>query len=148
MFLSVAPLSAANVMRAVECSKPSRGVGQDDISSFIIEGCFHPSLLLLTYVFNLHISEMIPSPSVCCSLFHVWQILNGEPLQVCHAPLILIQSGNMCLWIGHIHLTWSFLVQWPSMYLYRVVYRLYLARGHLLCGHPASICTVWCTPYI
>lgn len=42
--------------------KPSKGVGADGLPSFIIKGCYHILIPLLTYIFNLSTtSETFPS---------------------------------------------------------------------------------------
>jgi hypothetical protein len=58
----MAPVSAAEVSKAIERLKPSKCVGLDGIPSFIIKGCSDVFIPLLTYIFNLSVSsETFPS---------------------------------------------------------------------------------------
>jgi hypothetical protein len=68
-FLPTAPVSAAEVSKAITCLKPSKCVGLDGIPSFIIKDCLDIFIPLLTYIFNLSVaSETFPSLfSVACN---------------------------------------------------------------------------------
>jgi hypothetical protein len=61
-FLPTAPVSAAEVRKAIKRLKPSKRVGLDGIPSFIIKSCSDIFIPLLTYIFNLSVSsETFPS---------------------------------------------------------------------------------------
>jgi hypothetical protein len=50
--LSLAPISDANVCKAITRLKPSKSVGLDDIPGFVIKGCSAIFILILRRIFN------------------------------------------------------------------------------------------------
>jgi hypothetical protein len=56
-FLPTAPISAAEVSRAIKRLRPSKCVGLDGIPSFVIKGCSDVFTPLLTYIFNLSVTS-------------------------------------------------------------------------------------------
>jgi hypothetical protein len=52
-FLSLAPISNADVCKAIKGLKPSKSVAHDDIPGFIIKGCSGIFIHVLRHIFNL-----------------------------------------------------------------------------------------------
>jgi hypothetical protein len=55
-FLSVAPVSDADVCKAIKRLKPSKSVGLD-IPGFIIKGCSAIFMPILRHIFNLSLTQ-------------------------------------------------------------------------------------------
>jgi hypothetical protein len=56
-FLSLAPVSDSGIFKAIEHMRPSKSVGVDDISGFIVKGCTDIFVLILKHIFNLSLSQ-------------------------------------------------------------------------------------------
>jgi hypothetical protein len=56
-FLSLAPVSDADVCKAIKRIKPLKSVGLDDIPGFIIKGCSAIFIPILKHVFNLSLTQ-------------------------------------------------------------------------------------------
>jgi hypothetical protein len=55
--LSLAPISEADVCKAIKRLKPSISVGLDDIPGFIIKGCSSIFIPILRHMFNLNLTQ-------------------------------------------------------------------------------------------
>jgi hypothetical protein len=56
-FLSLAPISDADVCKAIKRLKSSKSVGLDDIPGFIIKGCSDIFIPILRHIFNLSLTQ-------------------------------------------------------------------------------------------
>jgi hypothetical protein len=56
-FLSLPPVSDADICKAIKRLKPSKSVGLDDISGFIIKGCSAIFIPILRHIFNLSLTQ-------------------------------------------------------------------------------------------
>jgi hypothetical protein len=56
-FVSLAPISDADVCKAIRRLKPSKSVGLDDIPGFIIKGCSSIFIPILRHIFNLSLTQ-------------------------------------------------------------------------------------------
>jgi hypothetical protein len=56
-FLSLAPVSDADVCKAIKRLKPSKSVGIDDVPGFIIKGCMAIFIPILRHIFNLSLTQ-------------------------------------------------------------------------------------------
>jgi hypothetical protein len=56
-FLSIAPISDFEVCKAIKRLKPSKSVGLDDISRFVIKGCSAIFIPILRHIFNLCLTQ-------------------------------------------------------------------------------------------
>jgi hypothetical protein len=79
--LPTAPISAAEVSRAIKRLIPSKCVGLDGIPSFIIKGCSDIFILLLTYIFNLSLTS-VTFPSLWKQTAVVPGFKNGDSILV------------------------------------------------------------------
>jgi hypothetical protein len=59
--LSLVPASDADVCKAIKRLKPSKSVGLDDISGFIIKGCSAVFIPILRHIFNLSLTQYFPA---------------------------------------------------------------------------------------
>jgi hypothetical protein len=66
-FLPTAPISAAEVSKAIKHRRPSKRVGLDGILSFVIKDCSDIFTSLLTYIFNLSLTFRHCGKNCCCS---------------------------------------------------------------------------------
>jgi hypothetical protein len=55
--LSLAPISDADVYKAIKKLKPSKSVGLDDVPGFIIKGCADIFVPILRHIFNLSLTQ-------------------------------------------------------------------------------------------
>jgi hypothetical protein len=55
-FLSLAPVSDGDILKAIKRLKPSKSVGLDDILCFIIKGCSAIFIHILRHVFNFSLT--------------------------------------------------------------------------------------------
>jgi hypothetical protein len=69
-FLLTDLISAVEVGKAIKRRQPSQCVGFAGAPSFIIKGCFHAFIRLLTYIFNLGVPSETSQLSwrCCCSI--------------------------------------------------------------------------------
>jgi hypothetical protein len=56
-FLSLVPISDADVCKAIKRLKPSKSVGLDDIPGFIVKSCSDIFIPILMHIFNLNVTQ-------------------------------------------------------------------------------------------
>lgn len=67
-FLSLTPISDADVCKAIKRLKPSKHTGLDDIPGFVMKGCAAIFIPILRHIFNLNMTPYSMEGSGYCTL--------------------------------------------------------------------------------
>jgi hypothetical protein len=79
-FLSLAPISDAEVFKAIKRPKPYKSVGPDDIPGFVTNGCSAIFIPVLRHIFNLSLSQQhFPTAWKVATIVPVFK--RGNPAQ-------------------------------------------------------------------